>query len=71
MDKEDRNISTTSGHKTQFLLEAYPPSRAKIPVRRPKLDSTLWVRIPYESEEDYEDVGYVQIVSGNSSDPYP
>ena len=61
MDKEDGNISTTSGHKTQFLFEAYPPSRAKIPVRRPKLDPTLWVQIPSESEEDYEDVGYVQI----------
>ena len=61
MDKEDRNISTTSGHKTPFSFEAYPSSRAKIPVRRPKLDSTLWVRIPYESEEDYEDVSYIQI----------
>ena len=71
MDKEDGNISTTSEHKSQILFEAYPPSRAKIPVRRPKLDPTLWVQIPSESEEDYEDVGYVQIVSGNSSDPYP
>ena len=59
MDKEDGNISTTSEHKTQFLFEAYLPSRAKIPVRRPKLDPTLWVQIPSESEEDYEDVGYV------------
>ena len=61
MDKEDRNISTTSGHKTQFLFKSYPLSRAKIPMRRPKLDPILRVQIPYESEEDYEDVGYVQI----------
>jgi hypothetical protein len=64
IDKEDRNISTSGGHKTQFNLEAYPPSRAKIPLRRPKLDPTLLVHIPSESEEDYEDVGYVQIAYG-------
>ena len=71
MDKENGNISTTSGHKTQFLLEAYPPSRAKIPVRRPTLDPTLWVRIPSLSEEDYEEVSYVRSHTGKSSDPYP
>ena len=59
--EDDGNISTTSGHKTPFNLEAYPSSRAKIPVRWPKLDPTLWVHIPFESKEDYEDVGYVQI----------
>ena len=64
VDKEDGNISTASGHKAHFDLEAYPPSRAKIPVRWPKLNLTLWVRIPSESEEDYEDVGYVQIAYG-------
>ena len=64
IDKEDWNISTSGGHKTQFNLEAYPLRRAKIPVRRPKLDPTLWVHIPSESEEDYEDVGYVQIAYG-------
>ena len=64
MDKEDGNISTTSGHKTQFNFEAYPPSRAKILVRQPKLDPTLWVRIPSESEEDSKDVFYVQISYG-------
>ena len=61
VDKEDGNISTANGHKTHSNLEAYPPSRAKIPVRQPKLDPTLCVRIPFESKEDYEDVGYVQI----------
>ena len=41
MEKEDGNISTTSGHKTQFNLEAYPSSTAQIPLRWSKVGPYL------------------------------